>query len=112
MKTSSAKAKGRRLCAQVAQKILETFPTLLPDDVRITSSGAGGEDLQLSPQARMSFPFSVECKNTERLNLWDALRQCEGNAKGHIPLVVVSKNRSKTYAVVEFETFMQLLKDK
>ena len=35
--------------------------------------GAGGEDLLLSPAARRKFGFSVECKNVEKLNVWNAM---------------------------------------
>jgi len=66
VKTSSAKAKGRRLQQKVRDLILETFSELEEDDVRSTSMGAGGEDVQLSPLARRKFPFSVECKNVEK----------------------------------------------
>ena len=49
MKTSSAKAKGRRLQQKVRDLLLETFTELEPDDIRSTSMGVSGEDLQLSP---------------------------------------------------------------
>ncbi len=65
MRTSSAKAKGRRLQQKVRDLILETFSELEEDDVRSTSMGASGEDVLLSPLARKKFPFSVECKNVE-----------------------------------------------
>ena len=47
MKTSSAKAKGRRLQQKVRDLLLETFTELQPDDIRSTSMGVSGEDLQL-----------------------------------------------------------------
>ena len=72
MKTQSAKAKGRKLQQWVRDLILETWNELEPDDVRSTSMGAGGEDLQLSPAARRKFGYSVECKNVEKLNVWGA----------------------------------------
>ncbi len=69
MKTSSCKAKGRNLQKWVRDLILESFPSLEADDVRSTSMGAGGEDVQLSPAARKLFPYSLECKNVEKLNV-------------------------------------------
>ena len=110
MKTRSAKNKGKRLQNDVRDLILETFTELEPDDVRSTTMGDSGEDILLSPAARKLFPFSTECKNQEKLNIWSSLEQAEDNAWKHIPLVVFKRNRSKTYAVLEIENLMKLLK--
>ena len=64
MKPQSAKAKGRNLQKWVRDLLLENFPTLEADDVRSTSMGAGGEDVQLSPAARKLFKFSVAVSYT------------------------------------------------
>jgi len=109
MKTQSAKSKGRRLQQEVRDLILETFNELEKDDVRSTSMGASGEDLLLSPAARKLFPFATECKNQEKLNIWDSLKQAESNAGKHIPLLVFKRNRSKIYATIEFERLLELL---
>ena len=109
MKTQSAKAKGRRLQKEIKELILEKFSSLEEDDVRSTSMGASGEDILLSPAARKLFPFSVECKAHEKLNIWSAIEQAEENANEHTPLVVFKRNRSKRYAVLEFEELLKLL---
>lgn len=111
MKTQSAKAKGRKLQQMVRDLILETFSELEPDDVRSTSMGAGGEDLQLSPAARKKFNYSVECKNVEKLNVWGAYEQASANAGKHEPLLVMKKNRKKPLVVLDLDAFMSLLKD-
>lgn len=111
MKTQSAKAKGRKLQQMVRDLILETFTELEPDDVRSTSMGAGGEDLQLSPAARKKFPYSVECKNVEKLNVWGAYEQAEANSGNHEPLLIMKKNRKKPLVVIDLEAFVELLKD-
>ena len=111
LKTQSCKGKGRRLQQAVARDIIAAFDHLQEDDVRSTSMGAGGEDVQLSPAARAAMPYSIECKNTERLNLWGALEQCKGNAPaGATPLVVFKRNRSDTYAVVPWPHLVRLRK--
>ena len=75
MKTRSAKNKGKRLQNDVRDLILETFKQLEEDDVRSTTMGDSGEDVLLSPvAARKLFPFSVECKNQEKLNIWSSSR--------------------------------------
>ena len=110
MKTQSAKSKGRRLQQKVAADIVKHFPALQDDDARSTSMGCGGEDVQLSPAARRCFPFSVECKNCEKLALWPSLQQCAANAgPGAAPLLVFKRNHSPTYAVLEWEQLLRLL---
>ena len=111
MKTSSAKAKGRRLQQKVRDLLLETFTELEPDDIRSTSMGVSGEDLQLSPAARKLIPFAIECKNQEKLNIWDSLNQAEENSGDYDPVLIFKRNRSKTYAVVNVEKFIELINE-
>ena len=109
MKTSSAKAKGRRLQQKVRDLLLETFTELEPDDIRSTSMGVSGEDLQLSPAARKLIPFAIECKNQEQLNIWKSLEQAESNCEGLTPLLVFKRNGTKIYAALEISNFLSLL---
>ena len=109
MKPRSAKNKGKRLQNNVRDLILEKFNQLEPDDVRSITMGDSGEDILLSPAARRLFPFSVECKNQESLNIWSAIEQAENNSGNHIPLVIFKRNRTKTYAVLEFDKLLKLL---
>ena len=111
MKPRSAKNKGKRLQNKVRDIILEKFDKLEPDDVRSITMGDAGEDILLSPAARRLFPFSVECKAQESLSIWSALQQAESNAGKHIPLLVFKRNRSKTYAVLEFDKLLELLNE-
>ena len=109
MKTRSAKNKGKRLQNKVRDLILEKFTQLEEDDVRSTTMGDSGEDVLLSPAARKLFPFATECKNQEKLNIWDSLKQAESNAGKHTPLLVFKRNRSKIDATIEFERLLELL---
>ena len=111
MKPRSAKNKGKRLQNKVRDLILEKFNTLEPDDVRSITMGDSGEDILLSPAARRKFPFSVECKNQEQLNIWSSLEQAETNSGKHIPLLVFKRNRTKMYAVLEFDKLLELLNE-
>lgn len=113
MKSRSAKAKGRKLQTEVKQLILDAFPSLEEDDVKTAIMGESGEDIKLSPAARKLFPYSVECKNTEKLNIWSALEQAETNTKAGLhPIVFFRRNRSKTYVVIEAEHFLNVTKNK
>ena len=108
MKNQSGKAKGRRLQQWIANEILNRFTGLDPDDVTSRSMGCGGEDVLLSPKARGKFPFSIEAKNTERLNLHRAYSQCIDNSKDlHEPLLIVKKNHARPLAVVDAEWFIK-----
>ena len=71
--------------------------------------GESGEDIILSPAARDLIPFSFECKNQERLNIWESLSQSEDNSDKNIPAVVFKRNRTKTYIAVELEEFLKLI---
>ena len=73
--------------------------------------GMGGEDVILSPEARKHIPYSFECKNVEKLNVWAAIDQCKTNCGGRIPIVVMKKNRRNPYAVMPLEEFISLVKE-
>ena len=64
MKTSSCKAKGRQLQDWVAQKISELLNIPCGKDEAICGRemGQDGVDIRLIGEARVRFPFSVECK--------------------------------------------------
>ena len=70
--------------------------------------GAAGEDLMLSPAARLLFPYSIECKNTETLNVWAAWKQACANAGEHAPLLIIKRNRAQPLAVVDAKHFVKL----
>ena len=115
MKPSSAKAKGRLLQQYVRDTILKQFPQLEPGDVRSTSMGAGGVDVQLSPAATKLVPYSIECKSLSRFAGYGYYDQSQGhvgpNAGTNLePLVVVKQNGRKPLVLVDFHHFMELLK--
>lgn len=110
MRPSSAKAKGRRLQNQIRELILENFPQLHPDDVKTAIMGESGEDIKLSPAARNLFPYSVEAKNVEKLNIWSALDQANENTKENThPILFFKRNHSKLYVAFEAEHLFELL---
>jgi len=110
IKPSSAKAKGRRHQQWVRDQILELFPKLEPDDVRSTSMGAGGEDVQLSPAARKLFPYSVECKALKQIGVYKFIEQAESNCPANAePLAIIKADRRKPLAVLDAEHFFKLI---
>ena len=109
MKSRSAKNKGKRLQNSLRDLLLETFTQLEPDDIRSAIMGESGEDIKLSPAARKHIPYSFECKNQEKLNIWDALSQAEENAGDYDSVVIFKRNRSETYAVITVKKFIELI---
>ena len=116
MKVKSAKAKGRNLQNLVRDKLRSIFvdlwtkmPRLEYDDIKSQTMGMGGEDIVLSPVAKKLIPYSFECKNTERLNLWKSLEQADDNSEDRMPVLVIKRNRSKVYAVIEFDNFLNII---
>ena len=110
MKTQSAKAKGRRFQQWVRDKLIESLG-IHPVCIRDRSMGASGEDLIMARSAREKFPYSVECKNQERLNLWEAYSQAESNCGDHQPIVFLKKNNHKPLVLVDADYFVKLHKD-
>ena len=107
-RVASNKEKGRRLQRAVAADVAKAF-ALDAADVRSASMGAGGEDVLLSPAARQVFPFSIECKNAERLNIWAALAQASSNAPGSAtPVVVFTRAGTPAYAALPWHAFLNL----
>tara|TARA_B100001964_G_C14053665_1_gene518183 strand:+ start:431 stop:766 length:336 start_codon:yes stop_codon:yes gene_type:complete len=111
MKTQSAKSKGRLLQKWVRTMLIEILD-VHPEDLESRSMGAGGEDLIMARAARKKFPHSIECKNVERLNVWDAYEQACDNAGDYEPLVVIKKNRKDPLVVVDAQYFIKLFEDK
>ena len=112
MKTASKKAKGRKLQDLVRDTLLSEFNSLEEDDVKSAIMGESGEDIKLSPAARRVIPYSFECKNQERLNIWSSLKQAEDNCNSGAPVLIFKRNHSKVYAAIEIETFIKLIGEK
>ena len=110
MKTQSAKAKGRRLQQHVRDVLIEQLE-IHPEDIESRSMGTGGEDLIMARAAREKFPYSIECKNQEKVNVWKAYEQCDKNAKDYEPVVVIKKNNFKPLVVVDADYFIKLHKN-
>jgi hypothetical protein len=106
MKSKSCKAKGRLLQQEVRKDLIEKVG-IHELDIESTAMGQSGCDLYLSKAARDVFPFGVECKNTEHLDIWGAIEQCEMNARkeGLRPLLVFRRNRTVPRAVLPWTDF-------
>ena len=110
MRTSSAKAKGRRLQQQFMQLLIEKLD-IHPEDIESRAMGSGGEDLIMARAARAKFPYSIECKNQEKLNIWSAWEQAESNKGLYEPLVVIKKNQQRPLVVLDAENFLDMIRN-
>ena len=111
MNTATRKAKGKRLQKYVCNLILKYYSILNDQDVKSIRMGRKGEDVQLSEKAKELIPYSIECKNQEKLNVWSAYDQAESNSGNYEPLVVIKRNRQKPLVVLDAEYFMKLHKN-
>ena len=91
VKTQSAKAKGRRLQQWFRNLLIEKLE-IHPEDIESRSMGASGEDLIMARAAREKFDYSIECKNVEKLNVWEAYEQAKSNSGDYEPIVIMKKN--------------------
>lgn len=107
MKVQSGKAKGRRLQQWVRNLLIEKLD-IHPEDIRSCSMGAGGEDIIMARAAREKFPHSIECKNVENLNVWNAYEQACANSGDYEPILVMKKNGKKPLVVVDAEYYVKL----
>jgi len=112
MLTSSAKAKGRKACQQVKELLYKYAPDLRQGDIDITPSGVTGVDLKLSPAAKELYPFAIEVKNQESLNVWAAYEQAIKHAAGSsdMPILFFRRNKSELMACLKADDFIKLIR--
>ena len=111
IKTRSAKNKGKRLQNKVALLIRELF-NLSDKDVKSTTMGESGLDIQLSEAAREKFPYAIECKKHARFAIYNIFKQAKANATKEklTALLIIEQDRSEPLAILTLEDFLKLLK--
>jgi hypothetical protein len=110
MRTSSAKAKGRRLQDWMRKHLVDKLG-LAPDTdmVRTAVMGESGADVQLMGDLKMRFPYAIECKNQEKLKgIYDVLAQAESHSTYLQPLAVLKMNRKNPIVVLDAEHFLEV----
>ena len=110
MKPKSARQKGKNFEGKIAKAIGDAFDC--ERTRRTPMSGALPDwkgDIACLPEEIND--FCIECKCQETLKLWKFLEQAERESGRKTPVLVFSRNRSKSYAVMEFNDWIQLLKE-
>jgi len=116
MKTSSCKAKGRKLQIFVCERIAKIFDIIFDNqneqcEIHSREMGQKGTDIILRGEVYEKFHFDIECKNTEKLNLYDTIEQAKSNTKeGRNWLIVHKKNKSHPIVIMDWEAFENLIK--
>lgn len=111
MSARSSKAKGRRLQNRIRDALRLLYPHLEEDDIKSQTMGMTGEDIVLSPSARKYIPYSIECKNVERLPLWKSIKQAEDNTREDCEMaLIVKRNRTEPYVIVTLDHWLELIK--
>lgn len=108
---ASRKAKARRLQNWVAQKIANLLNAEWGKDKEIAPRimGDSGVDVLLQPHILKQFNYSIECKNSESLNLWKALEQSKANQlSGTDWLLFVKRNNEEPIVVLDAEVFFDI----
>lgn len=115
IKVSSAKAKGRNLqqdvCRGISEAIGIPYEPGKDGQIMSRSMGASGTDVLLIGDALKKFPYSVECKAVENLNLLDAINQAKENTiDGTTWLVIHDRKKfSEPVAILDWSQFLKIV---
>jgi len=106
----TAKNKGRLGQNEIRDKLLEAFPEFEPDDIKSTTMGDTGEDIQLSPAVRKKLPISIEVKRRKAAlkTVYDFLDQAAHHGKGE-PVVFFRADRKPWVVMVGIEHYIELI---
>src|SRR3990167_10644339 len=109
MKAAYHRVKGANLERKVIKELKRSG--LVPEAKRSFQSGA-----HWSYKSDIYAPglnFSIECKNQERINLWEFWTQAESQRKPYSPpVLMVSSNFRPILAVMDLTDWINLVKEK
>ena len=100
--------KGKRFELKIAKGLAKRFKT---DIKRTPNSGGLSFKGDILTTSGILSEYSWECKNQEKLNIWKALEQSEGDARGTLktPVVVFTKNFENDYIALKYDDFVNIL---
>lgn len=105
IKISSAKSKGRNLQKWICTRLafLLNIKYDQQDDnclIHSREMGQKGVDIVLRGEALKRFPFSIECKSSEKLDFLPTIEQAERNKKKDTDWLIVYKRKAIKEPVV------------
>ena len=101
----NANKKGKRFELQIAKYLSREFET----SIRRTPN-SGGLSIKgdiMATQGILS-EFNWECKNQEKINIWESYKQADENSNSYEPVVVLKRNKHKPLVLVDAEYFVEL----
>jgi len=111
--SKAGKAKGRLGQQEIRDRLLAEFPEFEPDDIKSTTMGDSGADIQLSPAARKKLNLAIEVKRRKDMGktFYDFMDQAKNHVKqGEDPVVFFRSDRKPWLVVIDLDFFMKLLK--
>ena len=83
---------------------------LVAGDIKSTSMGVSGVDVQFSPQAQRALgDIAVECKNVEALSVATTFSEHAAKYPGFLALLFHTRNRTEPMVTLRMKDFMQIL---
>lgn len=118
MKTSSCKAKGRRLQYYIAEKIAELFNIKFDssDDlcpIKSRLMGNSGTDIYITDKKLNDlFPYDIEIKNVEKPSIKSWISQAKSNTKENRNFLLFWKCKEfkKPVVILDSDEFFNLIK--
>jgi hypothetical protein len=115
IKVQSAKGKGMNFQREICQKISDLIgiPYLRGNDDSLIESRGGGQhgvDIILRGEAKKRFPFSIEVKNQENMNLVGTIKQAQENQVDGTTWLVVHRRKAlpMDLVIMAWESFEEL----
>ena len=103
----TSQLKGKRFELSIANKLKELFKV----KVRRTPLSGGmdfkGDIICIDDNSIIS-EYSFECKNQEKINIWESYKQADENSNSYEPVVVLKRNKHKPLVLVDAEYFVEL----
>lgn len=106
----SSKAKGRQAVVGLRDRIV-TILGIPEAGMMVKATSMPGVDLYIAPEHRARFPFSVEVKACESLQIWAALAQARENVEFGRPALFFKRAGTPMFVTVDAETFLGMQAD-
>ena len=113
----SAKSKGMRLQKYICQQIADLFGIKFDNQndnslIQSRTCGLSGVDIILRDFIYKRFTFDIECKNQEKINIKEAIRQAKNNTKENRNWLLFWKCKEfkKPVVIMDSEIFFEIMK--
>ena len=113
IKTRSAKNKGKKFQNDIAEKIscLLDLPWGKDECIASREIGQPGVDIRLVSEARKRFPYSVECKRSEKWGIHKYIEQAKSNLLPNTDwLLFCRRNNESGVVILDINVFFDILK--